>query len=40
MSIREVDKTYLIELVRDMPPFWYQTDKKVPQERSQAKTVG
>jgi hypothetical protein len=33
MSIRAVDKTYLIELVRDMPPFGDQRDKKVPQER-------
>jgi hypothetical protein len=23
-----MDKTYLIELVRDMPPLWNQTDKK------------
>jgi hypothetical protein len=34
IRIRAVDKTYLIELVTDMPPFGDQRDnKKVPQER-------
>jgi len=28
IRIRAVDKTYLIELVRDMPPFGDQRDQK------------
>jgi len=40
MSIRAVDETYLIELVRDMSPFGDKRFNKLPQERDQAKTLG
>ena len=40
LSICAVDKTCLIELVRDMPPFLGPKRQKVPQQRSQAKTLG
>jgi hypothetical protein len=33
IRIRAVDKTYLIELVRDMPPFGGQRNKKTIRER-------
>jgi hypothetical protein len=36
LSIRAVDKTYLIKLVSDMPP----KRRKVPQQRPQAETLG
>jgi hypothetical protein len=29
-SVVAMDKTYLIELVRDMTPLWDQRDKKLP----------
>jgi hypothetical protein len=28
LNIRAMDRTYLVELVRDLPPFWDQTDSK------------
>jgi hypothetical protein len=34
-----MNKTYLIELVRDMTPLWGQRDKNY-HKRSQAKTLG
>jgi hypothetical protein len=40
LSIRAVDKTYLIELVRDVLLFGTKETKKLPQQRSQAETKG
>jgi len=40
VSINAVDKTYLIELGRDVSPFWDQREKKLPQQRSHAEAMG
>jgi hypothetical protein len=40
LLIRAVDKTYLIELVRDMPPFFGNKEKKLCEQKSQAQRLG